>query len=348
MIIFDTFKNSFFKSITRIILDLQQGKEHTPVTVRKIIAEDLFNYENRSLDKMVDFVFPTRNGKNVETAGIFELKNDKYSLSEPEAMPIVATTQEYRWLYMMLSDPLITPHISESLRLKLLLELEKRQLYCYYDKYWVRRRLYYEEADRSLIADKLSKIRMAIEERCNLSYSYRNKQEVIKAVCEPYNIEYSPRMDKYWLLALVEDANGPKRLKMPLTNLFGLQVSPTKSKFTAEQITEELERIKKSTPPIILRLNLVANDSEEKRKNTIERTMSLFALWKSSLKYEPDGICELTIGYYREDRQEILRDIISMGSLVTVIAPNDVRDEIKARISGALQRYKNGRSHKID
>lgn len=169
--------------------------------------------------------------------------------------------------------------------------------------------------------DKLQVIRRAIKEGRAIAYTYvRGKVENESGRAFPVKIEYSFLNDMYRICAVETDEkicfkmNIDAMSKVALTDMVGQNVQESYERcMKAMQRTIELEI--------------------EPETNAVERCFQLFSFYDRGAAYDTgENRYRLKITYYAQDESEIIRDILSLGASVEVIAPDVMRQMVIERI----------------
>ncbi len=173
-------------------------------------------------------------------------------------------------------------------------------------------------------------IKQAIEEHRGIIYDNIKPgvYEYIDSLVYPLKIEYSLVNDRFRLVAYEPKEN--RFIKMNLYTMKNIRYS--------DDVIEDLESDYKE----YLNANLKKLTLDvEPVDHVIERCFRIFSFYDRRAVYDKDNDkYSLEIQYYKFDQNEVIRDILSLGSSVTVIEPKMLQREIVRRIKNSVARYK--------
>lgn len=243
-----------------------------------------------------------------------------------QAPTMPMTTLERRWLKTLLMDPrimLFLPLESEEEPAEVLASLkqgleEVEPLFLpsevvYFDRYQDGDP--YEEAS---YIQNFHRIRRAIQEHRKLRILYENGQgqEKIQTL-EPLKLEYSDKEDKFRLLG----DHRHNTVTMNLARIHGMEE-------LEESFPEDVSLAKRK------RRGLTFELTDE--KGALDRAMMQFAHYKKGVERLEDRKYRVSMEYDVEDETDVLIQIMSFGTLIRVIEPLQVREELKSRIKKQL------------
>ena len=226
--------------------------------------------------------------------------------TEP-TMPL--TDLQKRWLKSLLLDPRIQLFAPPMDGLENVEPLYDPDVFVYFDRY----------TDGDLYSDpvyikhfRLILEAMKEERKIRVRFhSSRNRRQ--SYVCVPYSIEYSAKDDKFRLLTSYKG-------KMLTINLARINSVSLLEAYTPEEYRPAKLREKKVT--------MILTDE----RNALERVMLHF----SDLEKETEQIDErhyrITLWYKYGDETEILIRILSFGSVLKVLEPDTMVQQIRERI----------------
>lgn len=178
---------------------------------------------------------------------------------------------------------------------------------------------------------ELSIIAQAISEHRAITYDniLPGKYEFRDAQVYPIRIEYSFLNDLFRINAYSEDDD--RFIKINLASMSNIRL--------ADEQIEDLEKeykeyIQLNTKKIELDVDPI--------EHVIERCFRIFSFYDRQARFDKeDNKYKLTISYLKADENEVLRDIMSLGSYVVVMEPRRIQKEIYKRLVAARDNYKN-------
>ena len=228
--------------------------------------------------------------------------------------PMKLITQlEKRWLKTILLDPRIALFLTPSKELK-----DVEPLFCPEDIVYFDR---YSDGDKythpSYIAN-FHKVMQAIYEHRKLKIQYWNTRNQERwGVFSPVKMEYSDKEDKFRILAAgkwdLRTVNMGRIIKCELLD---------------ETFDVDLELQERKRDKLIFELTDM--------RNSIDRVLMQFAHYKKQAERIGDNLYRVEIEYDKEDETDLLIQIMSFGSVIKVLEPLAVRDELIARINKQL------------
>ena len=159
----------------------------------------------------------------------------------------------------------------------------------------------------------------ALKERRKLRIHFvSGKGRAMKGLYIPLKIEYSDKEDKFRLLCVL---NG----KVYTINFARIvKCSLSKEKFS--------ENIKVSEIP----LRSLVFDVIDKRK-ALERVMMKFSHYKKEIEKIGDDSYRIVLEYDREEETDVLIQLMSFGSYISVISPPIIKKEISRRLKRQME-----------
>ena len=191
----------------------------------------------------------------------------------------------------------------------------------------------FENGTRSsgrLFDREISLIAKAIHERCAIRYDNKRTGRVEKrdALAFPVRIEYSVVNDRFRINAY--EPVEMRFIKMNLDTMANIEVTDETTDVDLE--TEYAEFIKLNTKNIVLDVEPV--------DHIIERCFRVFSYYDRKARYDKEGrVYRLEISYLKADENEVIKNILSMGSHVVVMEPRAIQKEVYRRILAASKQY---------
>lgn len=302
--LFDDTKNSLFRLLCQIVDEICAGGKFTRKDIlRRIFSLPEFIYleapEQAREEEIVDALFNfDRNGFAVVPA----TKN--FSLPPSDA--------ELSWLRAVLADEENAFLLPDAFRKNLLNRLKNFPP------------LFEKKSWRTLRAE--SKSDLGNELHVNLAVivealRLRRKVFVDGQAVSPCRLEYDLASRKYFLIAWLDEARTIK--KMPVEALGMIELS-------GEQIPDDADtRWENFYSSNVAEVSLEVQNT----RNAVERCFALFSSFDKKARLQDDGGCFLTVSYSPTDEDEILEKILSLGSAVTVVAPEILRERLRQRFA---------------
>lgn len=177
---------------------------------------------------------------------------------------------------------------------------------------------------------ELSIIASGIQEHKSIVYDNKKSgvYEYIDAEVFPIKIEYSVVNDQFRICAY--DEKEDRFIKMNLVSMSNIR----KGKRVLETIESEYEEfLKSNTKKIILDVDPI--------DHVIERCFRIFSFYDRKAVFDKDANkYKLEISYLKFDENEVIRDILSLGSNVVVMEPKRIQKEVLKRIKAASMQYR--------
>ena len=268
----------------------------TPTRLRAIVREEAFGESADVIPEALE-------------SGRWPLLTGTYCtvLRHPPEMPLTAL--EKRWMKTVLSDPRAALFDLPEDGLDDVEPLYTQDMFVYFDRCG--------DADPYTDPGYIRRFRTlldALREHRDLQVTYRDRHGAVRRIrCRPFRLEYSPKDDKFRLLA---GLNG-----LPITlNLAGLLSCRALDESADER--REPPRQKKSAE---LRLT--------DRRGALERAMHTFSdLEKETERLDEEGHYRLTLCYDADDETEILIRVLSFGPMLRAVSPPEFAELIRSRL----------------
>ncbi len=243
------------------------------------------------------------------------LKEDWLLLKEDFTTPIQHTptmplTQlQKRWLKTLLQDEriaLFSPNTTGLEDVEPLFDVED---IVYFDQY-LDGDPYQDETYRMIFRQILQ----AIKTHCKIHVKFKGHRQTNHQVfCVPYHLEYSPKDDKFRVIAF-----GTKNKH--IINLARIESCELLHQVELSEFAEHPKQLKSLT----FRLN--------NQRNALERVLLHFSHFEKETirlsKYE----YQVTLWYEKDDETELLIRVLSFGPMIQVTAPNDFIELVKERL----------------
>ena len=232
-------------------------------------------------------------------------------LHRAPSMPL--TTLEKRWMKALLSDPRIRLFGPSEAGLEDVTPLYRPDDFVYFDRYADGDP--YE--DEHYIAD-FRAVLTALRERRLIRVCFTGHSGIRHSyTCEPRRLEYSPKDDKFRLLALA----GRRVLTVNMARLHRVEVLGPRDENAARPLRFPERR-------------LVMELTDE--RNAMERAMLSFSdLEKETVRLD-DRHYRVTLRYRKEDETELLIRILAFGPMLRLLEPTELVEQLKERLARQL------------
>lgn len=235
---------------------------------------------------------------------------DEYTTPLKSVPNMPLTTLQKRWLKAILNDKRAKLFNIDDEGLEGVEPLFSQDTFVYFDRY--------EDCDDFENEDYIRNFQLILEalkrhKGLCIEYTVRNgRNKFFNRI--PYKLEYSAKDDKFRLIAVNE--------KTGKRNIFNL------SKIVSCKITDSNYNIKDYSYKYEQSAVVIIRDE----RKALERVMLCFSHLKKSSEQLDDLHYRLTIYYDKSDETEILIRLLSFGTLVKVISPDSLVEQIKYRI----------------
>lgn len=309
--LFDDTKNPVFRLLCQIVNEIGDGAQLTRRDILNRIFElPEFIYleapESEREKELVDMLF------NFNRAGFAEVPTAKnFSLPMSDV--------ELQWLCAVVADVQIAFLLPAELRKKILSRLENFPP------------LYEKNSWRKLLTSKkISAGEKFSGKLATLVEALRLRRKIISGeeLLTPCRLEYDLAADKYFLIVLREESQAVEKIPVESMNAPRLTSEP------AAQNAEEL--LKKFYAENVAEVTIKIQNT----RNAVERCFALFSSFDKKARLQDDGAYFLTVNYCVLDEKEVIEKIFSLGSTVTVIAPDGLRKKIIDRFAAIQAIYK--------
>ncbi len=177
---------------------------------------------------------------------------------------------------------------------------------------------------------ELSLIAKAIREQKGICYDYDRPGRVHreKSIVFPVKIEFSLVNDRFRICGYFEDED--RFVKMNLDSMHDIKIIDKSA--SIDLMERYTEFIKRETKTVILDVEPVGH--------VIERCFRVFSYYDRKARYDKaENKYRLEISYFRADENEIIKNILSLGSYVVVLEPRTIQKEVYRRIKTASELY---------
>lgn len=186
---------------------------------------------------------------------------------------------------------------------------------------------------RPVNGDTFRQILRGIREKRMICYQFRVKDsdQCREAQSVPWKLEYSAYDKRWW--AILYDPEEKRTIKAVLANLQNVTLGK-KHGISEAAIREAIDGLCLKDTPVQLRVENV--------RNALQRCFLLFENQEFIQTQKlSDNTYLLSFRYYRFDTEEILRKLMMLGPAVTLMQPGSLKQELRKRISAALNKLPN-------
>ncbi len=245
------------------------------------------------------------------------LKSGAWPLLTPElgttlrnAPSTPLTTLEKRWMKALLADPRIRLFDPSPEGLEDVEPLYQPDTFVYFDRY--------TDGDPFEDAEYVQNFRTvltALREQRLLKVRFRGHSGVRHShICVPRRLEYSPKDDKFRLLADV-------RNRVLTVNMARLRRVEALEPYDPERLK----------PMRFPERHLVMELTDE--RNALERVMLHFSDLEKETERLDDRHYRITLRYRKEDETELLIRILSFGPMLRLLEPDDLVRQLRQRLA---------------
>ena len=272
----------------------------TESEMQRIIAEEVF-------EESVLFIPPAIQNQQ------WQLIDENFNTDFVEAPSMPLTILEKRWLKTILQDPRIALFMEPTEELKDVEPLFSPDDVVYFDRY-----LDGDKYDHPGYVANFHKVMQAIYEHRKIKIKYRNTNNLVKwGTFYPVKMEYSDKEDKFRLLAAgkwnLRTVNMGRIIKCELLDA---------------TFESELELQTRQRDTLVFELT--------DTRNSLERALMKFSHFKKHVERIDNTHYRVVLEYDKDDETDLLIQIMSFGSVVKVMEPEAIQQELANRIKKQL------------
>lgn len=220
------------------------------------------------------------------------------------------TLLEKRWMKALLQDPRIALFDPDITGLEDIEPLYHPDTFVYFDRYTDG-----DPYDNGTYISNFKTVLQAIKEKRCIKICFHSHNGTRRVfTCIPYRLEYSPKDDKFRLLAISGRDNN-------IVNLARVHSCTLLEPYEEAALHFPKERLCK--------LTLLLHD----KRNALERVLLHFSHFEKETARLEDDKYQITLTYDKEDETELLIRVLSFGPVLQVIAPLSFVGQIKARLA---------------
>ena len=305
--LFDETKNPLFHLICQVINEIHLGRKYKRKDIlQRILSMPTFQYneapEIEREKEIIDLLF------DFSADGFAKLYFDR-----PISNLISIT--EISWLKTMIQDEEFSFLLPDDLRKKLLNQLKNIKP-LYNADTWQKLKF---KSNGKIFSKNLELIVNALRAAKILKI---DEEKIIAC-----RLEYDLFTDKYFIINWNEEKNSAEKISVEkLRDIY----------LTDENIPNDIEeKLQNFYQENILEITLRLKDT----RNAVERCFALFGSYDKNARIQEDGSYFLAIKYYKFDEEEVLNRILSLGAAVTVISPENIRNQIIKKLLSIQSLY---------
>ena len=316
MKLFHETENKYYELISYLLADGEFTKQELSLKLDSMIRGE------KDFD-VVDALFSKEEGKEA----IFTFDKGVYKPALKYEFPVRTSIIERQALANSIDTPYAKHFLSEATKAKLKNKLSQTEwnigdisIKGMYSNGLIEEESRYED---------IKAISQAIIQHKAITYNniLPGKYEYIDAMVFPVKMEYSIKNDQLRLVAY-DDAQ-KRFIKMNMATMSDIRLSDR----ILENLDEEYHAfVEENTIELVLEVEPIAH--------FIERCFRIFSYYERKAIYDKEaGTYKLKVRYLKFDENEIIRDVLSLGSSVVVKEPKTVKRVILKRIKLAVENY---------
>lgn len=321
MNLFHETENKYYELLSYLLNDKQ-----------RFSAKDITDYLSTNFMGEMDYeVIDALFSKSEGAASVFAYLNGGYEPVLEREFPVRISQIEMQALKSLVKNKYVKHFLSET-TINKLTEIS-RNVETLWDINDIQIKNQYQDGD--IDADKsyekkLSIIAEAIKSNREIIYDnvYPGRYNYLERHAFPVRIEYSYINDIFRVS--VYDAGQGRFVKLNLSTLRNIRLGELTNDTIEIEYRYFLEENKKT-----IELDVEPID------HVIERCFRIFSYYERQARYDAEeNKYKLTISYLKQDENEVIRDILSMGSYVVVMSPKRIQKDVYRRITAAKNLYK--------
>lgn len=304
--------NEIFGTYYNILTEIVNSEPKSENEIMQLIQRKCFNESDLLLQNRFE-AFPFLDEVQGKWQSVLENKS---------VLPL--TSIEKSWLKAIIADPRINLFIDicEKDRLNSLLT-DVEPLFDYSDFYYFDKFADGDDYASEVYCSNFRNALKAIAEQKTVFISYESKRhKTLEEYCLPIKLEYSPKDDKFRLIAITESEEyGQNETVYNLASIREIQDAPDQFSIS---VPKELPH-KVIEEPIELQ---IFNE-----RNAVERFMFEFSSYKKESVIDKEtGNCTTKVFCHLNEMSEMLIKILAFGVTIKVLGPGWFVEKIKKRI----------------
>ena len=292
-------KNRYFCCCRKLINQALLRDGITVEEMRAIVGKSGFNEYN------YEFVQALIGKPNQIFADIqlFDEKKGKYFSLNSSSVPYMTTTDETMWLNSLINRPGIEAFL-DAPTLSGIKTLLASKTECHQSKYIFDSDACFSEKTIANLRHALS----AIDENTVLCYeNHTLKEGLIKGRLAPYRVEFSAKLQGFWLIGYDVDSDKMIKMAMDRFTVFGQQA------YEANFDLGEKIALSYKTSHITIEI--------ADANTALERAMHVFSEYKRDSFYDRNrDIHIVDIEYYDFDEYDVMKTLLSLGPYAKIVS----------------------------
>ncbi len=294
--LFHEIYGNYFHAVTKIISEAIRG-ELTERRIQEIVNETGFGESILNIPQAL-------------AEGQWPLLDEKFNTPIQNHPDMSLTMLQKRWLKTLLSDARIELFNPPRCGLEDVAPLYNKEILVYFDRYGDG-----DPYGDSHYVKNFRSILKALRQRRKLSIEYSTQsKQVHRWRCVPCRLEYSPKDDKFRLIAVVQG-------RLLMLNVARMISCTLLGEYSAEESITPRAKDKALTIELI------------DKRNTLERAMLHFSDLQKETHRLTHEQYRITLYYDKDDETEILIRVLSFGPLIKVVSPQAFINRIKERFN---------------
>lgn len=323
MKLLNRFENFYYEVLTKMLYESPMTEKEA----RKFIEDNI--------DIKVDFkILNNLLSKEETKSWLFSYNedNNKFCPVVKKEMPIILNSIELDALNSIIDMDIADGFLKQTTINKIKESLKNRETEWSINNIKYKRQ--YSDGDKNNIDEinlKLKILLKAIRKKCAIKCDNITRRNVIykEQIIFPLKIEYSTINDKFRLYCFKVEESTKKYVKMNISGLKNLKLEEEiKTEQDEDFIKTNIDNTKKVTLYI------------DPEKHVLERCFRLFSFYDRQAIYDRENNRYiLEINYYIYDENDVIKNILSLGSRVVVKSPDDIKQVILSRVKKAMSNY---------
>ena len=335
MELFNKYKNKNFTYLTNYI-NCCLSDEEFALTADELSAQ-LSGASQSTFEEFIQAIVNRADSEENYNASLLYESGGKLQPIRAIHVPVRATIAEKAWLYYVLqnskSDLFLNPELKATLIDALSQDMDLSD-YPLQPSY-VDVREFSESNRLDVTAEFITRFRIivkAIKDHCQLTVTNNSfaGQTYPNQIVYPYKLEYSSQFDSFSLSCYPLDVKRP--VKMNLSNISFVEMGAVIDNYDEflKSFEKQLSETKVKYPVQIEILN---------QNEAYDRCAYLFSSYDTYCYDKGNDRLIMNIYYYRFQKDEIVRNILSLGHYVKVLSPQSITDEIISTVKAAYGNY---------
>ncbi|MBE6093947.1 MAG: WYL domain-containing protein [Schwartzia succinivorans] len=310
--------------LCRVVSEISNGKRLTESDIKKRLSdafpgEAFFTGETEQ--EVIDALFPSRY-ENVDS--------DKLKPFYEAPVPSLPSDNERLWLKTMLLDESVAFLLPDELREKLLSRLADTPNFSLAGV-WEKRQPKGDNPAEEPLRGKLALIWKALREKKKLRYANIDKSGTRhEQIHSPCRLEYDAAINRFFLIVWNEKERRAVKINIQRLEILELAEDP----IPPDTEKSFMDFLAKRKGEVVFRL--VDKDGTD----AFDRCYSLFSAYDKEACAEEENVYTIKVHFQDFDQQEIISRLLFLGSAVTVLEPEDIKDEMIECLKQAWEYYR--------